>query len=366
MFNIFFSDDIWDTLTLESNRLRIGSGRRVDPFSVQEIKTFIGICLYMCIVHLPFRRWYWAPNTRQDIVADRMTVNRFEAIFSLLHSNDNTLQKKKGEEGYDRLYKIRPIITKLNKNFSDSAERETHASVDEQIIPFKGRHSLKVYMMKKPKKWGYKLWVLAGTSGYVHKFRFAGDNLADDHPSQNEVPVTPVRQSSRVEANTPSSSKQPNHQDLNIGKSGEIVQTLVKIQPKGSYVYFDNFFASPDLLVALKEEGIHATSTLRVNRARGCPLLCLKDMKKKGRGAFDFRTDIDNSILVCQWYDNKVVCVASNVHSVQPTHKVKRWDGKNKKHIDVPCPGLIKSYNQNMGGVDKCDMLLALYRNCMK
>ena len=38
---------------------------------------------------------------------------------------------------------------------------------------------------------------------------------------------------------------------------------------------------------------------------------------------------------------------------------------ETQKHIEVTCPGLIKSYNANMGegGVDKCDMLLALYRN---
>ena len=323
----------------------------------------------MSILDLPFRRWYWSLNTRQDIVADSMTVNRFEEIFSLLHCNDNTMQKQRDEEGYDRLFKIRPIIARLNDNFRKNAERETHVSVDEQIIPFKGRHSLKIYMVKKPKKWGYKLWVLAGTSGYVHKFRFAGDNLSDDHPvnrvGDESVSGTPVRQSSRRGENT-SSSMQSSDQTLNIGKSGEIVMLLTQIQPIGSYVYFDNFFASPDLLVALKEMGINATATLRGNRARGCPLLCMKDIKKKGRGAFDFRTDTDNSILICEWFDNKIVCVTSNVHSVEPTHKVKRWDGKAKKHIEIPCPQLIKSYNQNMGGVDKCDMLLALYRNCMK
>ena len=54
-------------------------------------------------------------------------------------------------------------------------------SVDEQIVPSKGRHSLKVYMKKKPKKWGYKIWVLAGQSGYVYKFYISGDNTVESH-----------------------------------------------------------------------------------------------------------------------------------------------------------------------------------------
>lgn len=52
--------------------------------------------------------------------------------------------------------------------------------VDERIIPFKGRPSLKVYMNKKPRKWGYKVWMLAGRSGYVYKIQLYGDNLVTD------------------------------------------------------------------------------------------------------------------------------------------------------------------------------------------
>ena len=47
--------------------------------------------------------------------------------------------------------------------------------VDEQMIPFKGQHSLKVYMKSKPSKWGYEVWVLARASGYVHDFQISGD-----------------------------------------------------------------------------------------------------------------------------------------------------------------------------------------------
>lgn len=44
---------------------------------------------------------------------------------------------------------------------------ETCLAVDKQMIPFKGGCDLKPYFPKKQKRWGYKLWVLAGKSGYV-------------------------------------------------------------------------------------------------------------------------------------------------------------------------------------------------------
>lgn len=360
-FSAFLDDDILLHLILETNRQRETLKRRhVSPVDMQDLRTFLGICLYMTIVDLPFRRMYWSPGTKQRLVSDAMTVNRFEEIISILHANDNELEKKKGEPGFDRLHKIRPLLVALNNNFDLCANKETHVSVDEQIIPFKGRHSLKVYMMKKPNKWGYKVWVMAGQSGYVHKFRFAGDNLPEDHPindvqSYKEGRLTP--KSTRIAAPSTSASSSKQSNDLgeenfgNIGKSGEIVLTLVKNQPQNSYTYFDNYFSSPDLLAALKKRNIYATCTLRANRSRNCPLLCVKDLKKKGRGSYDFRQDEDDSILICAWYDNKVVTVASNIHGVEPTNDVRRYDGTRKQHINVKCPNLIQSYNQNMGAL---------------
>lgn len=44
-------------------------------------------------------------------------------------------------------------------------------SVDEQIVPFKGRSSMRTYNPKKPKKWGYKIFVLSGIDGLVYNFK---------------------------------------------------------------------------------------------------------------------------------------------------------------------------------------------------
>ena len=163
MFLAHFSHEAFELLTLESNRYMQQLGRtRVNLISVQKMKILVGICFYMSIVILPNRRMYWSAKTRQPIVADAITVNRFEEILSVLHANDNELIKQKGEPGYDRLHKVRPLLDILHISFQSCAEPELFVSVDEPIIPFKGRHSLKVYMMKKPKKWGYKVWAQAG------------------------------------------------------------------------------------------------------------------------------------------------------------------------------------------------------------
>ena len=43
------------------------------------------------------------------------------------------------------------------------------------------------------------------------------------------------------------------------------------------------------------------------------------------------------------------------------TSKVKRWDDKSKKYIDIDCPTAAQEYSKSVGGVDLADMLIALY-----
>lgn len=45
-----------------------------------------------------------------------------------------------------------------------------------------------------------------------------------------------------------------------------------------------------------------------------------------------------------------------------PTLPVKRFSQKEKKNIYVPQPHAIKKYNENMGGVDRADQNISLYR----
>ena len=333
-----FGEKTIELLTFESSRYRIQMNKtKMAPITKEEMRQFIGIILHMSIAHLPARRDYWSEAMRQNIVADTMPVNRFDAILSVIHVNDNEVEVAKGQPGYDRLHKIRPLIKILQENFANCAEEEDHMSVDEQIVPFKGRHSLKVYMKKKPKKWGYKIWVLAGQSGYVYKFYISGDNTVESH-------VTDA--------------------DPAIGKSGAVVLNLVKGLPHGIHVYFDNYFASPELLLELKQNGFDATCTIRSNQNRNCPLKIKKQLKKEGRGSFDYQSS--DGIVIASWYDNTVVNLASHKCSVMPIHQVLRYSAEKKAHVHIQCPSIVKAYNKSMGGVDRCNMMLSFYRNTMK
>lgn len=48
-----------------------------------------------------------------------------------------------------------------------------------------------------------------------------------------------------------------------------------------------------------------------------------KDLKKKGRGAYDYRST--NGIIAIKWFDNKCVTILSNACGVNPVASVQRW-----------------------------------------
>lgn len=63
-------------------------------------------------------RDYWssAPDLNDAYISSLMPVNRFSWLLSHLHVNDNSVMPKKGDEHYDKLYRIRPFVDFILKN----------------------------------------------------------------------------------------------------------------------------------------------------------------------------------------------------------------------------------------------------------
>ncbi|XP_065658818.1 piggyBac transposable element-derived protein 2-like [Hydra vulgaris] len=100
----------------------------------------------------------------------------------------------------------------------------------------------------------------------------------------------------------------------------------------------------------------------RDNRTAGCPLMSNKVIEKEGRGALDYRFDNNSGIIIVKWVDNSTVQLTSNFIGVEPLSTIKRGSKTKRDQTNVPCPQIVKSYNESMGGVDLVDMLISLYR----
>lgn len=68
-----------------------------------------------------------------------------------MHFNHNVNQIPKEADGYNPLYKIRPVITEMTKNTHlEYFESGKALSVDGTMIKLKGRLSFKQYLPLKP------------------------------------------------------------------------------------------------------------------------------------------------------------------------------------------------------------------------
>lgn len=302
-----------------------------------DIDQFIGICLYMSLINLPATRDYWTPALGHPTISEVMSVKMFEELKRFIHFNDNDAQVEWGQPGYDKLHKIRPLVDMLKQRLL-LVPKEEKLCVDEQIVPFKGRIGIKQYNPKKPHKWGYKIFVLSGVSGFSYDFElFTG---ASDNKIMTDEP--------------------------DLGASSNVVVRMARSIPRNQnfQLYFDNWFNSLPLQVYLYKEGILSLGTIRRNRLGGCSFPSEKELKRNGRGSYSEKvctTDgVDLSAIAC--YGNKVVYLLSTFVGSKPEMEVKRYFASEKKHKMIPCPKAIKTYNQHMGGVDLLDSLLGYYR----
>lgn len=120
-------------------------------FCIEELMAFLGINIAMGLLRLPQIRDYWSKSKilSTPFFSSVMSRDRFQTILRYLHLNDSSLQKKAGEEGYDRLYKIRPLLDHLVAVYSLYYQAAQHVSIDEMMIGTRCKVSFLQYMPKK-------------------------------------------------------------------------------------------------------------------------------------------------------------------------------------------------------------------------
>lgn len=293
----------------------------------QEIKTFFAVNIMMGIKRLPSYRDYWSsrPELRDNFISETMSRDRFIWLLGHLHLNDNSVMPVRDSPNFDKLYKIRPVIDKLSETYMNSYKPSKHQSIDESMIRFKGRSSLKQYMPQKPIKRGYKVWVRSDESGYVCQFQIYTGKVGDTS-------------------------------EKSLG--GRVIVDLTRVLVgKGYHIFFDNYFNSVSIQKQLQSELIYACGTVR--RTRKDLPDDVKEDKLLKRGESEWRVSKDG-IVYLKWKDRKGVHFLSNYSDPAEisTAKRKQKDGTLE---EITCPYHVVNYNRHMGYVDKMDMLKSAY-----
>ena len=196
----------------------------------------------MGINSLPALKDYWKcdPAFHYAPIADRSTRNRFLEISRYLYFVCNDTLPQRDSPSYDRLGKVRPLIDHFSHKFKSVYLPHKEVAIDEAMIKFTGRSSLKQYMPMKPIKRGIKVWVLGDSSnGYLSNFQIYTGKVGET---------------------------------AETGLGARVVKYLTHdLKGKYHHVFFDNFFSSVSLLANLEKDGIYSCGTARKDR-RGFPV----------------------------------------------------------------------------------------------
>ena len=83
--------------------------------------------------------------------------------------DNNEIITNRDDVSYNRLAKIQPLLDLFRKQCLELNPDQAQ-NIDEQIIPFKGKHNLKQYVRNKPNRWGFKVFSRNSPDGYMHDF----------------------------------------------------------------------------------------------------------------------------------------------------------------------------------------------------
>ncbi|KAG8173431.1 hypothetical protein JTE90_022798 [Oedothorax gibbosus] len=272
LFRMYFDSDIMNLILEETFRYAAQKNNTTFSLSEKLLEVFLGIILFSGYHSLPQEDLYWSNSEDCNLpfIQNAMSRQRFRDIKKFLHLCDNN-----SIDGSDKLAKVRCFIEMFCKKLQQFGTFAECLSVDEEMIPYTGRHSAKMYMRNKPIKFGYKLWILASSQGYPFNIQvYVGKEAA----ATDKIPL-----------------------------GTRVVLDLIECVEncRRHRLYADNFFSSLKLLEEMRKKKFRLSGTVRENRLQKCPLQDNKVLAKKERGASDYI--ITKDIGVVKWKDNKVV-----------------------------------------------------------
>ena len=197
-----------------------------------DIKIFLTHLIAMGLVCKGCLEKYWnhGETVKTPFFGTYMGRNTFQAILSNLQVSDSTLDLPCDHICHDPLYKVRPMLDRMDRTFVQSYKSGRDLSFDEGCCPYKGRVIFRCYNPKKPAKWHLKMFEVSDSrTGYVIAF--------DIYTGKNKT---------RCALNA-------DVLDPQLTQTTKVVLGLMKkgnLLGRGHHVYMDNYYSSPDLFLS--------------------------------------------------------------------------------------------------------------------
>ena len=133
-FEIFFPDELIRFIVDMSNRYAMQNNEILDT-NPSEMKCFLAVLILSSYSQLPCYDMYW--ETSDDIpklVSKSIRRDRFRKLKRFIYVCDNMVKNTQN----DKLFKLRPLISLMNKLFMKNSPFEEFWSIDESMVPYYG------------------------------------------------------------------------------------------------------------------------------------------------------------------------------------------------------------------------------------
>ena len=142
--------------------------RQWTPSNDEEMLKFFEIIIEMGLVQMPKLTYYWSNSKLYglEIIRSTMPRERFELLLKFWHfaNNDET------HSSQDRFFKLRSLLHLLKARFSSVYTPGLVITIDETMVPWRGRLLFKQYIPGKAHKYGVNVYKVAATNGYTWNF----------------------------------------------------------------------------------------------------------------------------------------------------------------------------------------------------
>lgn len=312
-------EEIIHCTNLEGRRLATEEGKQWKNVSVEEMNAFFGILLQAGVEKswdVPIRELFLDERSN-PLYKATMSVNRFEDIRKALRFDDKRTRSVRLQT--DKLAPISYVWNLFLDNCRKVIIPSEFVTIDEQLVPFRGKCSFIQYMPKKPSKYGIKIfWLCDAKSSYA----------VDGCVYTGRKPNEPVQR----------------NLGANIVK--ELTQT---VKNSSRNVTMDNYFTSVSLAEDMLQQGITIVGTIRQNKPDIPKELKASPSREVGSSIFAFKNDVTLVSYVPK--RNRSVIMLSTMHhdkSIVEDHPKKK-------------PEIITFYNSTKGGVDGMDQKVRYY-----
>lgn len=283
-----------------------------------ELRAFIGL-LYLSGVmksnHENILGLFAEDGTGRDIFRATMSARRFMFILSSLRFD--CITTREARKSNDRLAAVREIWDLFISNVQKYYTPGVNLTIDEMLVPFRGKCRFRMYMPNKPAKYGLKILCLCDSRTFYLYNAFVYTGRDDTTDRTLSIPTQTV------------------------------LKLITPIEGTNRNITCDNWFMSVELCNVLKAKSLTVVGTLKQNK----PQIPPEFKKNRKRAVSSSIFGHNENITICSHVPkrNRAVVLLSTMHQDQ---KIDETTNK---------PDIIMDYNAHKAGVDALDQLCANY-----